>query len=174
MKERLRIQGLRKRWILNSVGPVILILVLAAILASATVANNYYGSARSTLEAKAKAGADYFNSYSMSSYSEYYRNAVLWAVENGITKGSSDTTFSPNATCTRGQIVTFLWRSEKSPAAGTVSTFTDVAADAYCAGAVNWAVQQGITKGATDTTFGPNTNCTRAQIVTFLFRATAE
>ena len=104
----------------------------------------------------------------------YYRNAVLWAVENGITKGSSDTTFSPNATCTRGQIVTFLWRSEKSPAAGTVSTFTDVAADAYCAGAVNWAVQQGITKGATDTTFGPNTNCTRAQIVTFLFRATAE
>ena len=66
MKERLRIQGLRKRWILNSVGPVILILVLAAILASATVANNYYGSARSTLEAKAKAGADYFNSYSMS------------------------------------------------------------------------------------------------------------
>ena len=61
MKERLRIQGLRKRWILNSVGPVILILVLAAILASATVANNYYGSARSTLEAKAKAGADYFN-----------------------------------------------------------------------------------------------------------------
>ena len=58
MKERLRIQGLRKRWILNSVGPVILILVLAAILASATVANNYYGSARSTLEAKAKAGAD--------------------------------------------------------------------------------------------------------------------
>jgi len=64
MKERLRIQGLRKRWILNSVGPVILILVLAAILASATVANNYYDSARSTLEAKAKAGADYFNSYS--------------------------------------------------------------------------------------------------------------
>ena len=82
MKERLRIQGLRKRWILNSVGPVILILVLAAILASATVANNYYGSARSTLEAKAKAGADYFNSYSMSSYSEYYRNASLYAASS--------------------------------------------------------------------------------------------
>ena len=86
MKERLRIQGLRKRWILNSVGPVILILVLAAILASATVANNYYGSARSTLEAKAKAGADYFNSYSMSSYSEYYRNASLYAASFDSTR----------------------------------------------------------------------------------------
>lgn len=86
MKERLRIRGLRKRWILNSVGPVILILVLAAILASATVANNYYGSARSTLEAKAKAGADYFNSYSMSSYSEYYRNASLYAASFDSTR----------------------------------------------------------------------------------------
>ena len=86
MKERLRIQGLRKRWILNSVGPVVLILVLAAILASATVANNYYGSARSTLEAKAKAGADYFNSYSMSSYSEYYRNASLYAASFDSTR----------------------------------------------------------------------------------------
>ena len=86
MKERLRIQGLRKRWILNSVGPVILILVLAAILASATVANNYYGSARSTLEAKAKAGADYFNSYSMSSYSEYHRNASLYAASFDSTR----------------------------------------------------------------------------------------
>ena len=86
MKERLRIQGLRKRWILNSVGPVILILVLAAILASVTVANNYYGSARSTLEAKAKAGADYFNSYSMSSYSEYYRNASLYAASFDSTR----------------------------------------------------------------------------------------
>ena len=103
----------------------------------------------------------------------YYRDAVLWAVENGITDGTSATTFSPNATCTRAQIVTFLWRSEKSSAAGTVSAFTDVAADDYCAGAVAWAVENGITDGTSATTFSPNAACTRAQIVTFLFR-TAE
>ena len=100
----------------------------------------------------------------------YYYDAVLWAVENGITKGTSDTTFSPNMTCTRAQIVTFLWRSEKSPAAGTANPFADVKSTAYYAGAVLWAVKENITKGTTSTTFSPNADCTRAQIVTFLWR----
>lgn len=102
--------------------------------------------------------------------SAYYADAVLWAVENGITNGTSDTTFSPNATCSRAQIVTFLWRSQESPAADTVNPFTDVAADAYYNSAVLWAVENGITAGTTATTFSPNNDCTRAQIVTFLYR----
>ena len=100
----------------------------------------------------------------------YYYDAVLWAVENGITKGTSDTTFSPNMTCTRAQIVAFLWRSEKSPAAGTANPFADVKSTAYYAVAVLWAVKENITKGTTNTTFSPNADCTRAQIVTFLWR----
>ncbi len=100
----------------------------------------------------------------------YYYYAVLWAVENGITKGTSDTTFSPNMTCSRAQIVTFLWRSEKSPAAGTANPFADVKSTAYYADAVLWAVKENITKGTTSTTFSPNADCTRAQIVTFLWR----
>ena len=100
----------------------------------------------------------------------YYYDAVLWAVENGITKGTSDTTFSPNMTCTRAQIVAFLWRSEKSPAAGTANPFADVKSTAYYAGAVLWAVENDITKGTTNTTFSPDADCTRAQIVTFLWR----
>ena len=100
----------------------------------------------------------------------YYYDAVLWAVENGITMGTSDTTFSPDATCSRAQIVTFLWRSEKSPAAGTANPFADVKSTAYYAGAVLWAVKEDITKGTTNTTFSPNADCTRAQIVTFLWR----
>ena len=100
----------------------------------------------------------------------YYYDAVLWAVENDITKGTSDTTFSPNMTCTRAQIVAFLWRSEKSPAAGTANPFADVKSDAYYADAVLWAVKENITKGTTSTTFSPNADCTRAQIVTFLWR----
>ena len=100
----------------------------------------------------------------------YYYDAVLWAVENGITKGTSDTTFSPNMTCSRAQIVTFLWRSEKSPAAGTANPFADVKSTAYYAGAVLWAVKEDITKGTTSTTFSPDADCTRAQIVTFLWR----
>ena len=101
----------------------------------------------------------------------YYHDAVLWAVENGITNGTGDgTTFSPNATCTRAQIVTFLWRSQKSPASDSVNPFTDVAADAYYANAVLWAAENGITGGTTATTFSPNNDCTRAQIVTFLYR----
>ena len=100
----------------------------------------------------------------------YYYDAVLWAVGNGITKGTSDTTFSPNMTCTRAQIVAFLWRSEKSPAAGTANPFADVKSTAYYADAVLWAVKENITKGTTSTTFSPDADCTRAQIVTFLWR----
>ena len=101
----------------------------------------------------------------------YYYDAVLWAVEQGITKGTSDTTFSPDATCSRAQIVAFLWRSEKSPAAGTANPFADVKSTAYYADAVLWAVKEDITKGTTSTTFSPDADCTRAQIVTFLYRA---
>ena len=100
----------------------------------------------------------------------YYYDAVLWAVENGITMGISDTTFSPNMTCSRAQIVAFLWRSEKSPAAGTANPFADVKSTAYYADAVLWAVKENITKGTTNTTFSPDADCTRAQIVTFLWR----
>ena len=100
----------------------------------------------------------------------YYYDAVLWAVENDITKGTSDTTFSPNMTCTRAQIVAFLWRSEKSPAAGTANPFADVKSAAYYADAVLWAAKEDITKGTTNTTFSPDADCTRAQIVTFLWR----
>ena len=100
----------------------------------------------------------------------YYYDAVLWAVEQGITKGTSDTMFSPDATCSRAQIVAFLWRSEKSPAAGTANPFADVKSTAYYADAVLWAVKENITKGTTSTTFSPNADCTRAQIVTFLWR----
>ena len=100
----------------------------------------------------------------------YYYDAVLWAVENGITKGISDTAFSPNMTCTRAQIVAFLWRSEKSPAAGTANPFADVKSAAYYADAVLWATKEDITKGTTNTTFSPDADCTRSQIVTFLWR----
>ena len=100
----------------------------------------------------------------------YYYDAVLWAVENGITKGTSDTTFSPDATCSRAQIVTFLWRANGSPAVSGNSAFTDVAADAYYAAAVTWAEKNDITGGIGGGLFGSNNNCTRAQIVTFIYR----
>ena len=101
----------------------------------------------------------------------YYDDAVRWAVENGVTVGTSATTFSPNATCSRAQIVTFLWRAQKSPAAGSVNPFDDVAGNAYYADAVQWAVQKDITKGTGATAFSPDANCIRAQIVTFLYRS---
>ena len=101
----------------------------------------------------------------------YYYDAVLWAVEQGITKGTSDTMFSPDATCTRAQIVTFLWRSQTSPAAGMANPFADVAADTYYIDAVLWAVKHNITVGTTFSIFSPDEECTRAQIVTFLYRA---
>ena len=99
----------------------------------------------------------------------YYAKAVAWAVENGITLGTGDGTFSPNATCTRAQSVTFLYRA-LGTAPTTVNGFTDVAADAFYADAVAWAVESGVTNGTTDSTFSPNNGCTRAQIVTFLYR----
>ena len=105
----------------------------------------------------------------------FYAKAVAWAVENGITKGMTDTTFEPDTTCTRGQIVTFLYRFKESPAPKSTETpFTDVNPKAFYAKAVAWAVEEGVTKGMTDTTFAPNDTCTRGQIVTFLYRATKE
>ena len=101
--------------------------------------------------------------------SAYYYDAVLWAVEQGITNGTSATTFGPDATVTRGQTVTFLWRYDGSTAASG-SGFDDVASDAYYAGAVAWAASEGITSGTSATTFSPNNDCTRGQIVTFLYR----
>ena len=101
----------------------------------------------------------------------YYYNAVLWAMENGITVGTSSTTFSPDLKCSRAHIMTFLWRSEKSPAAGSVNPFTDVSADAYYADAVLWAVKESVTNGTSSATFSPDADCTRAQIVTFIWRA---
>ena len=102
----------------------------------------------------------------------YYYKAVLWAVEKGITNGTSETTFDPDETCTRGQIVTFLWRREGKPApTGANNPFADVKPSAYFGSAVLWAVETGITNGTSETTFEPNEDCTRAQVVTFLWRA---
>ncbi len=101
----------------------------------------------------------------------YYEKAVAWAVENNVTTGTSATTFSPGATVTRGQSVTFLWRANGSAAAAGASAFTDVAASAYYASAVAWAVENNVTNGTGAATFSPNADCTRAQIVTFLYRS---
>ncbi len=101
---------------------------------------------------------------------DYFYEAVLWAVENGITTGTSASTFSPNATVTRAQVVTFLWRANGQPTAGN-SGFADVSADKYYDTAVAWAVSQRITTGTGANTFSPDAACTRAQIVTFLYRA---
>lgn len=101
----------------------------------------------------------------------YYADAVAWAVENGITSGTSATTFSPNAACTRAQMVTFLWRAAGSPKAAGNNPFTDLDASAYYYDAVLWAVSEGITSGTSATTFGPNATVTRGQTVTFLYRA---
>ena len=100
----------------------------------------------------------------------YYWNAVLWAIEQGITEGTSYLTFSPNDSCTRAQIVTFLWRSKGNPAVSGNAPFTDVAPDAYYAAAVTWAEKNSITGGIGNGLFGSNNTCTRAQIVTFLYR----
>lgn len=100
----------------------------------------------------------------------YYAKAVLWAVENGITTGTSDTTFDPDGVVTRAEAVTFLWRAAGKPIAGG-SLFADVESTKYYAEAVRWAVTSGITNGMSDSTFAPNDICTRAHIVTFLYRA---
>ena len=105
------------------------------------------------------------------STSAYYYDAVKWAVENGVTDGLSATTFGPYESCTRAQIVTFLWRAAGSPEPKAMNSFTDVHASAYYAKAVAWAVENGITNGMTVTTFAPDETCTRGQSVTFLYRA---
>ena len=102
--------------------------------------------------------------------SAYYAKAVAWAVENGITNGMTATMFAPDATCTRGQSVTFLYRALKGTASGSAN-FTDVKSDAFYADAINWAVANNVTNGTSNTTFSPNADCTRAEIVTFLYRA---
>ena len=102
----------------------------------------------------------------------YYADAVQWAVDNEITKGTSATAFSPDAGCTRGQVVTFLWRSAGCPEpVSEEPPFTDVAPGSYYCDAVLWAVENGITKGTSATAFSPDSTCTRAQIITFLWRA---
>ena len=112
---------------------------------------------------------------SMSSFSDvsadsYYAKAVAWAVENGITTGTGDGKFSPDATCTRAQSVTFLFRAI-GKLVDSKAEFSDVLTDSYYANAVAWAVENGVTNGIGDGLFGPDNSCTRAQIVTFLFRA---
>ena len=102
--------------------------------------------------------------------SAYYAKAVAWAIENGITNGMTETTFAPDATCTRGQSVTFLYRALKGTASGSTN-FTDVKSDTFYADAINWAVANNVTNGTSNTTFSPNADCTRAEIVTFLYRA---
>ena len=105
------------------------------------------------------------------STSAYYYEAVKWAQEKGITGGIGNGLFGPNQPCTRAQIVTFLWRAAGSPEPKSMSSFSDVSADSYYAKAVAWAVESGITTGTGDGKFSPDATCTRAQSVTFLFRA---
>ena len=114
--------------------------------------------------------ADRANPFTDVSAEAYYYDAVLWAVEQGITSGTSATTFSPDATVNCGQTVTFLWRANGSPVVDYAMSFTDVDANAYYAGAVRWAVSEGITSGTSGNSFSPNADCTRAQIVTFLYQ----
>ena len=111
------------------------------------------------------------NSFTDVAANSYYAKAVAWAVEKGITKGTGDGKFSPNSTCTRAQAVTFCYRASGSPAVSGSTGFDDVPDNAYYADAVKWAEAEGITKGTSFNTFSPNSTCTRAQIVTFLWRA---
>lgn len=104
----------------------------------------------------------------------YYLDAVKWAVSSGVTSGTSKTTFSPNKPCTRGQIVTFLWKYNKAPEVDATVKFSDVESTAYYAEAVKWAVANNVTSGTSATTFSPNVPCTRAQAVTFLYKSSGE
>lgn len=120
------------------------------------------------------AAADTVNPFSDVSADSNYYDAIMWAVANGITYGTTATTFSPDTVCTRGQIVTFMYRAAGSPKVDTGVGFTDVDESSYCYDAVAWAVANGITVGKTDTTFAPSETCTRGQAVTFMYRANAE
>ena len=124
-----------------------------------------------TVEGSFKAAGAAVNPFVDVLPSDYCYDAVLWAVNQGVTSGVSSTMFAPNQPCTRAQIVTFLWRAAGSPAPKSASNFTDVPADAYYAKAVAWAVENGITGGTGDGKFSPDATCTRAQAVTFLYRA---
>ena len=137
-----------------------------------------YGYAESTAEVYAAENEIPFKALDPASgfcdvsTSAYYYQPMLWAVENGITNGTSDVTFGPKKTCTRGQVVTFLWRAYGCPEpTATNHPFTDVKSGAYYYKAMLWAVENGITTGTSATTFGPNKDCTRGQVVTFLWRA---
>ena len=118
--------------------------------------------------------ADTVNPFTDVSKDSVYYNAILWAVEKGITKGTTATTFDPNAVCTRGQIVTFLFRASGDEKVATGTNFADVASGSYCADAVAWAVANDVTNGFADGTFRPEATCTRGQAVTFIYRALAE
>lgn len=113
------------------------------------------------------------NPFTDVSAGDSYYQAALWAYGAGVTTGSTATTFSPGSTCTRGQVVTFLWRANGQPKVSGTNAFSDVSAGAYFADSVRWAVDRGITKGTTDTTFSPGNTCTRGQILTFLYRGMA-
>ena len=120
-----------------------------------------------------KSYSNRFTDVSSGMGSDFY-NAILWAVGEGITTGTSTTTFSPNATCTRGQIVTFLHRYQKTPGGYYANSFKDVKSGDYCYNAVIWAYGSGVAKGTSNTTFSPNATCTRGDAVTFLYRAIAK
>ena len=118
--------------------------------------------------------ADTVNPFTDVSKDSVYYNAILWAVEKGITKGTTETTFDPNAVCTRGQIVTFLFRASGDEKVATGTNFADVASGSYCADAVAWAVANKVANGFADGTFRPEATCTRGQAVTFIYRALAK
>ena len=145
------------------VAALLSVCLIFAMLPTVAFAENDVGSTGS-------AGQD--NPFGDIHEGDYYYDAVLWVVEQGITSGTSATTFSPDISCTRSQMVTFLWRSVGSPNAPyAVSPFEDVSSDAYYYEAVIWAAEQGITSGISTTTFSPEATVTRAQAITFIFRS---
>ncbi len=132
----------------------------------------YFDSSSVMLEWTFPTLAQQSNPFTDVTEADYFYKAVLWAIERGITNGISATEFAPNASCTRGQIVTFLWRAQNCPEPKSAENpFTDISADAYYYKAVLWAVENGITSGMSATTFEPETICTRAQAMTFIWRA---
>ena len=139
----------------------------AALLSSARKVDGWAVFDLETALARGKEGAA--SAFSDVAKDAYYHDAVLWAAERGITGGTGNGTFSPDAPCTRAQMATFLWRAAGAPApVSNTCAFTDVPADAYYAKAVQWAVEQGITGGTSATTFSPDAPCTRGQMATFL------
>ena len=124
--------------------------------------------------AAGKPAAEGSNPFTDVAEGAFYYDAVLWAVEKGITTGVSETEFKPDEPCTRDQVVTFMWRAFDKPAAAAENAFTDVVEGAFYYDAVLWAVEKGITTGYSDTLFGPGDPCTRGQVVTFLWRGYAK